>query len=87
MAATGVVPCEDCAAARVNPDYKVYSPKCLWCGARYWLGVAHSRKPDAWREHIGAVWSKHGHKPARIAEAALAGELYEPPPKAKKEKT
>jgi hypothetical protein len=72
--------CEDCAAARMNPEwYRRYAPSCLWCGARYVqqlrrLGL-EKKVLDAWRTRVMDDWETFGHDRQHLRELALAKEL------------
>jgi hypothetical protein len=72
--------CEDCAAARMNPEwYRRYTPSCLWCGARYVqqlrrLGL-EKKALDAWRTRVMDDWEAFGHDRQQLRELALAKEI------------
>lgn len=69
-------PCDSCAVARGFPDYRLFDPACLWCGARYWrlLPDVAPRAADLTRRRdaVVATWSKYGHDPRELVTLAGA---------------
>lgn len=78
--------CEDCEAARANPDYRTYSMGCLHCGARYFQSLKTwppaREMPDGsretreqrqqWRTQVVVDWVAWGHDRDKLMELAGA---------------
>lgn len=80
--------CADCNIARQQPEYRVFDPKCLWCGARYFqllrqvppreLVDGMDTKPETkdqrthWMTQVLDTWQKQGHDRARLRELGMA---------------
>jgi hypothetical protein len=83
------VTCPDCTASRIcTGKYRLYSPSCLYCGARLLQQIpAHSgttAEASQRRKAVLADWVAQGHQEAEL-RALVAGPLaYEPITKEKK---
>lgn len=75
------MPCDCCNTARSFPEYRMFDPACLYCGARYiqFLGMGVFELPSttvkALREKVLNDWEAHGHERVEIREIALVKEL------------
>lgn len=71
-------PCKPCQIAREFPEYRMFNPACLYCGAR--LIQRHGAKRispqevTALRKATLADWLQHGHSEAQI-RALVKGPL------------
>jgi hypothetical protein len=80
--------CAECFNARHSPDYRVFDPLCLWCGARYFQRLRTAppvtaqdgfrSRPEtqderkSWMTRVLDAWEKQGHDRARMRELAMA---------------
>jgi hypothetical protein len=83
--------CTECQAAQQAPTRRVYSPACLWCGARYFQSLRTfppvtvpdgtlerletKEERKAWMERVLNAWEKQGHDRAHMRELAMAAEI------------
>lgn len=74
-------PCDCCAVARQVPGHPVYTPACLWCGARLFqalgslvpfVGAAAVKRR---RTAVLDDWERHGHSRAALRSMALAQDV------------
>lgn len=70
--------CDNCKVARDFPEYRLFNPACLYCGARMLqrlgrLSIPLSECTQRRREAL-AVWVKRGHSEPEIRR------LYKGPP-------
>jgi len=89
-AAGAILMCDQCTIARVQPDYRLYNPACLWCGARIIQCATAWHQPAQTvaerRRHSLALWVAHGHSEEKIralVKGSLAIEPVSPVPAAK----
>lgn len=85
-----LIPCRDCDLTRQMPDdYRVFNPRCLWCGARYfaelqfWPAVTVTagletrsetkEERRAWQGRVLDAWEANGHSREKLRELALSG--------------
>ena len=67
-------PCEFCEKARENPLHTLFSPACLWCGARLVarLRELKDRRPrgeiKTRQEKVLTDWERYGHNRQRLLE-------------------
>lgn len=83
--------CDCCEMARQWPGYRMYSPACLYCGARLIQAIGNLSIPDnevsRRRRAVLVDWVAHGHSEAQIRALALNAapalpEIAPPPPAA-----
>lgn len=83
------MPCECCLAAREAPAHRMFSPACLWCGARLIQSLAGLRNAHNRREEIGerrravlSGWMAYGHDETELRRLAKGPRPLEPEPAA-----
>lgn len=73
--------CECCSRARQCPMYGVFTPACLWCGARLFrrLGdlepVVGARAVRQRRVTVLDDWERHGHSRTELRTLALGPDV------------
>ena len=87
--------CHDCECARESKGaYRLYTPACLWCGARLIKAIQALPRPAneiaARCRQVLNDWVAYGHSETQIRALAKAAEMPlapsgepAPPPKAK----
>lgn len=75
--------CECCEAAREAPAHNLYTPACLWCGARLIqaLGRLHDRPRSeiaARRRAVLTDWMAYGHEEAQLRALAKGPKAFAP---------
>jgi hypothetical protein len=76
------VTCEDCDKARTAPLYRLYSPACLWCGARLINRLGSVLRPSSEiterRRRVLKDWMDHGHEELRLRTLAKGSDCFAP---------
>lgn len=72
-------PCDNCAVARGGfPEYRLYNPACLYCGARHVRLLENFATGEALkvrRRAAVAYWKTFGHDTKTLVDMAKAGPL------------
>lgn len=67
-------PCHRCAIARTFPEYNLFTPACIYCGARLIQRLGQLSRPPseitARRRAVLADWMAHGHSEQALRQLA-----------------